>query len=174
MTKECNEKNQSLLLHLDAGYNLARWLLKNEQDARDVVQDAFIRAYRFDGTVENVKTWFLTTVRNTAYSSLRKKKPLLLESSDLDQFHQSESILDPESQLLQNADLEKIQAALFLIPEEQREIFVLREIEELTYEEIATILQIPLGTVMSRLARARTKLQKALCQLDNQGKESRS
>ncbi len=155
------QKNEEILTHLDAAYNLARWLMKNEHDARDVVQDAFIRAFRSNSDVENVKTWFLATVRNTAFSAMNKKPRSSLEGDDAIHTH-ADPGLDPELLAIQRADLENVRTALFLLSEEHREIFVLREIEEFSYQELSETLRVPIGTVMSRLARARSKLVELL------------
>ncbi len=151
-------RGNELLAHLDAGYNLARWLLKNDQDARDVLQDSFIRAFRFKGEVENLKPWFLTVVRNTAYSSMKKKMPVM----DVEELSFSENEADsgpsPEEAALQKAELDIVSFALSAVSEQYREIFVLREIEQLSYQELAEVLNLPMGTVMSRLARAKVKI----------------
>lgn len=159
------EKNTELLTHLDAAYNLARWLMKNEQDARDVVQDAFIRAFRSGSDVGNVKTWFLTTVRNTAFTALNRTPLLNLDGDDSIASH-ADSAMDPERQVIQKADLQSVRSALFQLNEEHREVFVLREIEELSYQELAETLRVPIGTVMSRLARARSKISESLREMN--------
>jgi RNA polymerase sigma-70 factor (ECF subfamily) len=151
------KKNNELLKHLDAAYNLARWLLKNEQDARDVVQDAFIRAFRSSSDVENVKTWFLAIVRNTSFTAL-KKRPLLTLDGDVLLDESADSAFDPERLAIQQTDMDSVRAALLLLREEHREVFVLREIEELSYSELSETLSVPIGTIMSRLARARSKI----------------
>lgn len=159
------EKNRAILDHIDAAYNLARWLTGNEQDASDVVQDAYLRAFQFKGEVDHVKTWFLTIVRHACYKSLNKKLPSDAEDSVADLELIPAHGKSPEQQVLQNADLQLLSRALSLLPEEQREIFVLREIEELTYQEISETLEIPIGTTMSRLARSRAKLLQTILEI---------
>lgn len=162
-------KNQEILLHLDSGYNLARWLMRNEQDARDVVQDAFVRAFRFKGAVENPKTWFLSIVRNASYDALNKRLPLEGDVEVQDGLEPADLRDSPEYLVVQKADLEVVRMALLSLSEEQREIFVLREIEELSYQEIADTLRIPMGTAMSRLSRAHSRLAEALRALQMKG-----
>jgi RNA polymerase sigma-70 factor (ECF subfamily) len=158
-------RRDALLAHLDAGYNLARWLMRDEQDARDVVHDAFVRALRARGEVEHVKTWFLAIVRNTAFTALRRRPSLDVAPEEL--VSELPALdADPELRALVTEDLESVRACLMRLPEEQREVFVLREIEELSYQELADLLAVPIGTVMSRLSRARTKLVSMLRSLD--------
>jgi RNA polymerase sigma factor (sigma-70 family) len=153
--------NQGVLPHLDAAYNLARWLTRNDQDAQDVVQEASLRAFKywkgFSG--RNCRSWLLAIVRNTYYTWLRQRsvQPELTEDGEVDDV--DNGIPSPESMLLQNADRETLRAALEDLPVEFREAIVLREMEGLSYKEIADIAGVPIGTVMSRLARARKRLQ---------------
>ncbi len=126
-----SERGESLLAHLDAAYSLARWLVKNEPDARDIVQDAFLKALHFEGPVKNPKPWFLTIVRNQAYTFLKKRPtPFTEESLDL-----AEQIADPsfspEEIILKNVDMSLVRIALLSVSEEHREIFLLREVEDL-------------------------------------------
>src|SRR6266852_6364148 len=156
--------NQAVLPHLDAAYNLARWLTRNDQDAEDVVQEASLRAFKywkgFSG--RNCRSWLLAIVRNTYYTWLRQRsiQPELTEDGEVDDV--DNGIPNPESILLQNADRETLRTALEDLPLEFREAIVLREMEGLSYKEIAAIACVPLGTVMSRLARARDRLQSRL------------
>jgi RNA polymerase sigma-70 factor (ECF subfamily) len=151
-----------MLCHLDAAHNLARWLLRNEQDAQDVVQESYLRAFRsfagFHGG--NGRAWLLTIVRNTSYTLLKKNGAVDLKTSFDDAIHGSgDGSLTPATilQLAEDADL--LREALEQLPTEFREILALRDQEGLSYKEIASVTGLPPGTVMSRLARARTKLK---------------
>jgi RNA polymerase sigma-70 factor (ECF subfamily) len=153
----------SVLPHMGAAYNLARWLIRNEHDAEDVVQDAYMRAYRFfDGFHGgDGRTWLLAIVRNTCYTWLRQNsKPSVELEEDIPDLDGGRS--NPEAILLRSVDGEQLRHALDDLPAEFREAIVLRELEGLSYKEIGVIAGVPLGTVMSRLARARSRLQKAL------------
>jgi RNA polymerase sigma-70 factor (ECF subfamily) len=157
---------QAVLPHLDAAYNLARWLTRNDQDAQDVTQESFLRAFRFfDGYQGgNVRAWLLTIVRNTCYTWLsRNRAPDFAVEFD-EEIHSEEvsGSADPEIQVLANADKETVQRALSELPEIFREVLVLREMEGMSYKEIADVSSVSLGTVMSRLARARTRLRESL------------
>jgi RNA polymerase sigma-70 factor, ECF subfamily len=152
----------AVLPHLDAAHNLARWLMRNEQDAQDVVQEAYLRAFKsfagFHGS--NGRAWLLTIVRNTCYTLLKKNKAIDLTTTFDEQIHaaHSESV-SPATILEHTEEAQLITEAMDALPAEFREILVLRHQEGLSYKEIADIAQIPPGTVMSRLARAREKLR---------------
>jgi RNA polymerase sigma-70 factor (ECF subfamily) len=154
-----------MLPHLDAAHNLARWLLRNEQDAQDVVQEAYLRAFKsfagFHGS--NGRAWLLTIVRNTSYTLLKKNHAVDLTTTFDEEIHLSghESV-SPVTILEHSEDAEFIKQAMNELPAEFREILTLRHQEGLSYKEIADIAQIPPGTVMSRLARARAKLKECL------------
>jgi RNA polymerase sigma factor (sigma-70 family) len=155
-----------VLPHLDAAYGLARWLARVEQDAEDVLQEAMLRAYRYYdvGGRDNVRAWLLTIVRNTFYT-LRTQVPA---ASLLDEFDETihgadDDASTPESQLLREADAQQLRHAIEQLPVEFREVLVLREFEECSYKEIAEITGLKMGTVMSRLARARERLARQLC-----------
>jgi RNA polymerase sigma-70 factor (ECF subfamily) len=154
-----------MLPHLDAAHNLARWLLRNEQDAQDVVQEAYLRAFKsfagFHGS--NGRAWLLTIVRNTSYTLLKKNRAVDLTTTFDEEIHASgyESV-SPATILEHSEDAELIREAMDELPAEFREILALRHQEGLSYKEIADIAQIPPGTVMSRLARARAKLKECL------------
>jgi RNA polymerase sigma-70 factor, ECF subfamily len=159
--------------HLDAAYNLARWLTRNPHDADDVVQEAYLRAFRFfDGfRGGDGRAWLLTIVRNTCYTWMKENRrgETQLEYDEADGSLQGEEAAelplhnaDPQSLLLRAADGERIEAALKRLPIEFREILVLRELEEMSYKDIAVIADLPIGTVMSRLSRARTQLRRIL------------
>jgi RNA polymerase sigma-70 factor (ECF subfamily) len=155
----------AMLPHLDAAHNLARWLLRNEEDACDVVQEAYLRAFKsfsgFHGT--NGRAWLLTIVRNTSYTLLKKNRAVDFTTPFDEEIHATghESV-SPATILEHSEDAELIREAMDELPAEFREILVLRHQEGLSYKEIADIAQIPLGTVMSRLARARDKLKEYL------------
>ncbi len=155
----------AMLPHLDAAHNLARWLLRNEQDAQDVVQEAYLRAFRsfsgFHGT--NGRAWLLTIVRNTSYTLLKKNRAVDFTTPFDEEIHATEhESASPATILEHSEDAELIKEAMDELPGEFREILVLRHQEGLSYKEIADIAQIPPGTVMSRLARARDKLKEYL------------
>lgn len=171
--------NQVALPHLDAAYNLAKWLTQNPQDAEDVVQESFIKAFRhFEGFHGNEgKAWLLAIVRNTCYTWLQAKKNLPQEVFDEDgdhgefhrQFAQSPSLSgNPEHFMEQMLERDLINKAMGRLPGEFREVLVLRELEGLSYNEIAIIIGTPIGTVMSRLARARGLMGELLARHFNQ------
>jgi RNA polymerase sigma-70 factor (ECF subfamily) len=151
--------------HLDAAYNLARWLSGNDHDAQDVAQEASLRAFRFFGSFrgENARAWLLAIVRNTFYTWLRKNRPpentVAIDDETLDLEDVS---ANPEAVNPQFADADAVRRAIAELPVEFREIVVLRELEGFSYKEIAELAEVPIGTVMSRLARARKLLQKRL------------
>jgi len=152
---------QTVLPYLRSGYNLARSLTRNEQDAEDVVQEASLRAWRFfDSFVigRDARSWFLTIVRNTCHTMHRKNQfpapvmPLEDESLVIGDWP------DPEEMLLTKLNSQVVSRAIDDLPFEYREVLVLRELEELSYKDIARIIEAPIGTVMSRLSRARREL----------------
>lgn len=156
---------QVILIHLKAAHNLARYLCGNDDDASDLVQDACLRAFRFfDGfRGENGRAWLLTIVRNTFYSDVRQKKNRYVESVYDEEFHDVDiDGPNPETILINKENLRFVREELEKLPLEFREIVILREMEDFSYKEIAEIANIPIGTVMSRLARGRRLLQKAL------------
>lgn len=153
------------LPHMKAAYNLARWLTRNDKDAEDVVQEAFLRAFRHFSTFHggDPRPWLLAIVRNTCYSWMRRNRALGLHDV-LDEETQSseQDDLNPEMILLKEESHDLLRLALEELPPEFRELIVLREFEELSYKQIAKVATIPMGTVMSRLARARRRLQQIL------------
>jgi RNA polymerase sigma-70 factor (ECF subfamily) len=154
-----------LLPHLDAAHNLAKWLLRNDDDAQDVVQEAYLRAFKSFGGFRgsNGRAWLLTIVRNTSYTLLKKKRAADLTTPFDEELHVSgHESLSPPTILEHTEDAELIREAMDELPAEFREILALRHQEDLSYKEIADIAQIPPGTVMSRLARARSKLKECL------------
>ena len=153
------------LPHFAAAYNLARWLVRDDHDAEDVVQEAYMRAFRFFGGYRggDSRSWLLTIVRNTCYTWMQHNRSPELSVPLDDEVHEIESKdLNPEARLLQSADTQMVRQALEDLPVEFREVLVLRELEEMSYREIASLTDLPLGTVMSRLARGRKRLQLAL------------
>lgn len=156
---------EAVLPHLDVAYNLARWLTRNDTDAEDVVQEAYLRAFKFFGGFRGAdgRSWLLTIVRNTCYTWMQHNRSAELGFPIDDKLHEIESTdLNPEARLLQSADTQMVRQALEDLPIEFREVLVLRELEEMSYREIASLTDLPLGTVMSRLARGRKRLQLAL------------
>src|SRR5438094_6059027 len=155
----------AMLPHLDAAHNLARWLLRNEQDAQDVVQEAYLRAFKSFGGFHgsNGRAWLLTIVRNTSYTLLKKNQAVDLTTTFDEELHASgQESVTAETILERSEDAALIREAINELPAEFREILTLRHQEGLSYKEIAEIAQIPPGTVMSRLARARAKLREYL------------
>jgi RNA polymerase sigma factor (sigma-70 family) len=156
---------QMVLPHLNAAYNLARWLTRNDHDAEDMVQEAYLRAFKFFGGFYggDSRSWLLTIVRNTCYTWLQQNRAHELTTMFDEEIHSVASAAsNPETLLLQSANTQVLRQALEALPVEFREVVVLRELENLSYKEIADIANLPLGTVMSRLARARKRLQQCL------------
>jgi RNA polymerase sigma-70 factor (ECF subfamily) len=157
---------QLALPHLDAAYNLARWLCGNTADAEDVVQEAFMRAFRFFDTFrgDSARPWLLAIVRRTWYTEWRRRASPheMLEFDDTmdDATFDGWSTggADPQALLIRDEDTKLVHEALALLPVEYREVLILRELEEMGYREIAAVADLPIGTVMSRLARGRRKL----------------
>jgi RNA polymerase sigma-70 factor (ECF subfamily) len=156
---------ETMLPHMDAAHNLAKWLLHNEEDAQDVVQEAYLRAFKSFGGFHgsNGRAWLLTIVRNTSYTLLKKNRAVDLSTSFDEEIHTSgyESV-SPAAILEQSEDADLVREAMDKLPVEFREILVLRRLEGLSYHEIAEIAQLAPGTVMLRLARARGKLKESL------------
>ena len=152
----------AVLPHLAAAYNVARWLTRDDHDAEDVVQDAYVRAWTFFDSFHggDSRAWLLTIVRHTCYTWLQRHRGHELATTFDDEQHSGErEASNPETLLLQHANQQLLRQALETLPVELREVVVLRELEGLSYKEIADIADVPLGTVMSRLARARQRLQ---------------
>ncbi len=152
---------QVFLPHLDAAYNLARWLLRNDQDAEDAVQEAYMRAYkafdRFRGG--DGKAWFMTILRNVCYTMIKKLRSHETAEPFDEEIHQTVGESEMLEAFRQKANAESLHCALEKLPVEFREIIVLHDLEGLAYKEIAAVAGIPIGTVMSRLARARGRLR---------------
>jgi RNA polymerase sigma-70 factor (ECF subfamily) len=152
---------EEILPHLDSAYNLARWLTRNAADADDIVQEAYLRAFRsFDGFQSgNARAWLLTIVRNTSYRWLRKNRAQQPAIEFDETIHNGPEAADPETLMLQNADSQVVEQAIRALPARFREVLVLRELEGLTYKEIADVVGVPIGTVMSSLSRARDRFR---------------
>jgi RNA polymerase sigma factor (sigma-70 family) len=164
---------QTIMPHLDAAYNLARWLTRNDSDAQDVVQDAYLRAFKYFDSFqsENPSAWLLAIVRNAGFTWMRRNRRseevVGSEPLDEEEVGNAEPLLgggsrqlatDPETLLIEARDRAQVNELVAKLPAEFREVIVLREIQDLSYREIADIVGIPIGTVMSRLSRARKLL----------------
>jgi RNA polymerase sigma-70 factor (ECF subfamily) len=159
------------LPHLDAAYNLARWLAGNATDAEDVVQDAYLRAYRYFDSFQggNFRVWLLTIVRNAFVTWVKENRSgrmvfvpdtPVTETADTEETMWGSRPRDPESLLLESIDSQALSRMMEQLPAEYREVLLLREVEDLAYKEIAEVIGVPMGTVMSRLSRARLSLRK--------------
>jgi RNA polymerase sigma-70 factor, ECF subfamily len=153
-----------VLPHMDAAYNLARWITRNDQDACDVVQEAMLRAYRFLGGLRGeARPWLLALVRNAAMTWLKQNRPAELAGGDAEAALAQLADEDtPETLALRAFDRRLLNEALAALPVQFREALILRELEELSYRDIARITDAPIGTVMSRLSRARRLLAESL------------
>ena len=156
--------DESLWPHLRAAYNVARWIVRNDHDAEDVVQESFVKAFLslegFRGG--EPRAWLLTIVRNTALTLLRRRRADPATTWNESVPEPVDRASGPEGQLLKDARQQRVRNAIDQLPEEFRETLVLRELEGLSYKEIAAVLDVPIGTVMSRLARARGLLVRDL------------
>jgi RNA polymerase sigma-70 factor (ECF subfamily) len=159
------------LPHLDAAYNLARWLTGNPADAEDVAQEAYLRAYRYFDAFQggNIRVWLLTIVRNSFVTWARENRSNRLlfvpdtpvpDSADREETVWGVPPRDPEAMLLRSLDSQMLERLMQRLPAEYREMLLLREVEDLSYKEIAVVTGVPIGTVMSRLARARLALRR--------------
>lgn len=165
--QETSQRFERLVLpHLDAAYNLARWLTKRDHDAQDVVQEAFLRAYKAfaDFRGDDARCWLLTIVRNACFTHLEKRRSHGGPATSLDEdLHDTGSYdANPEVLLNRQGDRELVRQSIERLQPEYREVIVLREIEGLSYQEIASVANVPIGTVMSRLNRGRQRLQMIL------------
>jgi RNA polymerase sigma factor (sigma-70 family) len=172
MTQQINSINfeEALLPHLDAAYNLARWLTRNEQDAQDIVQEAYLRAFRFFPAFRggDPHSWILKIGRNTSYTWLHENRPLQgAMEFDENLFSPDLRGPNPEEVVLQNDSGNLVRKALEKLPTNFREVLVLRELEGMSYKEIAEITGMAAGTVMSSLSRARDRFRQALKDLMN-------
>jgi RNA polymerase sigma-70 factor, ECF subfamily len=154
-----------VLPHLNAAYNLARWLARDANDAEDVVQDACVRALKYVGSLHgsDARAWFLTIVRHAFYDWLGRNRPSEIVQDDGTALDAAvdHAAVDPEQSASRNDQTQALVDAVAALPLQYREVLVLRELEELSYKEIARVADIPIGTVMSRLARARALLQRS-------------
>jgi RNA polymerase sigma-70 factor (ECF subfamily) len=156
---------RAILPHLDAAYNLARWLVRNQHDAEDMVQEAYLKAFTFFSGFrgEESRAWLLSIVRNTCYTWLKKNRARDLLTVMEDEIHQIPgNSPTPEALQLAKADRLLLHEALDQLPTEFREVLILRELEGLSYKQIASVVDLPVGTVMSRLSRARQRLSKEM------------
>jgi RNA polymerase sigma-70 factor (ECF subfamily) len=155
---------ETILPHLKSAHNLARWLTRNEDDAQDVVQEAYLRAFRFfDGFKGgDGKAWLLAVVRNTCLTWRRRQKSTLADVAFDEAAHSSDVAMTAEAGLVKAANLAPLRSCIESLPQEYREVIIMRELEEMSYREIADIASIPIGTVMSRLARARKRLEECV------------
>jgi RNA polymerase sigma-70 factor (ECF subfamily) len=156
---------ERILPHLDAAYNLARWLTRDAHDAEDVVQEACVRALRYIKSLQggDARAWFLTIVRNAFYDWIARNRPSEVVSDDgtiLDVV-EDPAAADPQQAAIVNAEMRGLADAVAALPLQFREVLVLRELEGLSYKQIARVADVPIGTVMSRLARARALLQRS-------------
>ncbi len=173
-TKDKQTRFEEVILpHMNAAYNLARWLARNDFDAQDIVQEAYLRAFKFFGSFrgDNSRSWLLQIVRNTFYTWLEKnrREEAVVDSDEMVENLQSDAAA-PDALMVEAADSEALRQAIESLPVEFREVLVMRELEGMAYKEIADAADLPLGTVMSRLARARLQLRKWL--IDRMGKEA--
>lgn len=163
---------RALLPHLDSAYNLARWLVRNPQDAEDVVQEAYLRAVRFRESYlgGDARAWLLKIVRNASYSLIEKRRATE-SSEEFDEAVHRETTNRPsvEAMFIKDDEARTVRAALKKLPAAYREVLVLREFEGLSYKEIAEVAGIPVGTVMSSLARARSQLRELILRSRDQG-----
>ena len=154
-----------MLPHLDAAYNLARWLVRRDDDAADIVQDAYLRAWRFFDSFKHAtdtaraRAWLLTIVRNVAMTHLRHERSRGFVETNFDEtIHCVELTEEPDARAIRDADAETLRSAMEQLPPIMREAIVLRELEGLSYKEISDVVGVPMGTVMSRISRARQQL----------------
>ncbi len=161
---------QLVLPHIDAAFNLARWLLRGRADAEDVAQEALLRACRFFRGFHggDARAWLLQIVRNTCYTWLEKNRPMEL-SMEFDEEIHLQASATPETLAISGDDRERLILALETLPPRFREVLVLRELEGCSYKEIAAITSLPIGTVMSSLSRARRQLHSALANPTQKG-----
>jgi RNA polymerase sigma-70 factor (ECF subfamily) len=162
---DVNRFEELVLPHLDAAHNLARWLTRNPDDAEDVVQEACLRALKYIGALHgnDARAWFLTIVRHAFYDWCGRNRPAEIARDDGTAIEMAidDAAIDPEKAALRSAESRLLADAVAELPLAYREVLILRELEELSYKEIARIADIPIGTVMSRLARARSLLQRS-------------
>ena len=160
---------QDVLPHLNSAYNLARWLTRDDQNAQDIVQEAFLRAFKayrgFRGG--DARPWLMKIVRNVYYTSLQKKASHEFVDFEDDLLTDNQPSSNAEQLLINESNGHLVRKALEMIPPRSREILVLREVESMSYKEISTIMEVPIGTVMSTLSRARARLRECVTTLTN-------
>ena len=157
-----------VLPHFNAAYNMARWMTRNTSDAEDVTQEAMLRAFRFFDTFrgENGRVWLMTIVRNTCLTWIRRQLPQHNSAEFDERLHTDlEASLTPELEYLRQATGEQVRRAIEHLPPEYREVVLMRELEQMSYKEIAAVTQSPLGTVMSRISRGRSMLRQLITAL---------
>jgi RNA polymerase sigma-70 factor (ECF subfamily) len=161
---------QLIFPHLNAAYNLARWLLRSDQDAQDVVHDSFLRAHRYFASFQGIdgRAWLLGIVRNTCMTRLNKRSPEPLTALTETRERSEHVGDDPEAALLLKENIASLRTCIEALPPEYREVVIMRELEELSYKEIAEAASIAIGTVMSRLNRARKRLENCLAKTLNE------
>jgi RNA polymerase sigma factor (sigma-70 family) len=175
MSKEQEKQavfEQTILPHLDAAYNLARWIINNDQDVEDIVQESFLRTYKYFTSFQggSGRSWLLTIVRNMCYTWLQQNRAQkMMVDLDDELACDEKDPGNPDLFLQVKSDHQQVALALEKLPAEYRELIVLRELEEMSYKEMAMIAGIPIGTVMSRLARARAQLRECLDAPADQG-----
>lgn len=160
--------DEIILPHLDAAHNLASWLVRDSDHAEDVVQEACLRALRYFGTFRggNPRAWLLSIVRTTAFRWLQKNRAQQIAAEFNEEIHgDGADVLNPETVLLRRADTRLLEQAMDCLPDRLREVLVLRELEGLSYKEIAQVVGIPTGTVMSSLFRARERFRRSASDL---------
>jgi RNA polymerase sigma-70 factor, ECF subfamily len=168
MDTQTGSFDEIILPHLDAAHNLARWLMRSGDDAEDVVQEAYMRAFRYFGTFRggNARAWLLTIVRTTAFRWLHKNHAQQLTTEfNEDEHGEGRDAVTPETLLLQRADTQLLEQAMDHLPIRLREVLTLRELEGLSYKEIAEVVGVPVGTVMSTLFRARERFRHAASEM---------
>jgi RNA polymerase sigma factor (sigma-70 family) len=161
--KQAERFERMVLAHLDAAYNFARWLTHDEAGAEDAVQDACLRAFRFFDSQQGAspKAWFMTIVRNACLDWLKANRERIFEEELHEQMHAGE-FEAPDAAAVRSSEACWLHACIATLPRDYREVLVLRELEELSYKEIGAIVGVPVGTVMSRLARGRDLLQRRM------------
>ena len=169
--REMDRFNECVLPYLDAAYNLARYLIRDPHEAEDAVQEAFLRAIRHFAGFRGVdgRTWLLSIVRNTCFTQLRRRRSGAQTVEFEDEMHSGDEQAGPETDLAHTIAAEQLHEGLARLPVEFREVLVLRELEGLSYKEIAQVAGVPIGTVMSRLARGRRQLSVALTERPGEG-----
>jgi RNA polymerase sigma-70 factor (ECF subfamily) len=166
--------DENISPHLRAAYNFAKWLVRNDHDAEDIVQESFMKAFAASGEFRgrDTRVWLFTIVRNTTINLLRRRRSERAVQWQEQMPEPADTAPDPESALILDSRRERVRAAIDALPNEYREALVLRELEGLSYKEIASVIDTPIGTVMSRLSRARALLLERL--VERPGAERRA